>query len=150
MNMTTLFSKPLMRAAAIACAGLLAAGVAQARSNPVDPISNPNALKYSDVHMTIPKYDEPFQRDGIVQRPEIFRQISAGMTGGAVQGLIGAPIRQERGARGTEWDYHFKFVMPQSSNYLVCQYKVVFDEAQQVREAVWRRHQCADIVAAAN
>ena len=39
------------------------------------------------------------------------------------------------------------FVMPKSENYLICQYKVVFDTDRLVRETVWRRRQCSQIAA---
>ena len=147
---TALFiSGSVMRVAAVLLAGTVAAGVAHARSNPTDPVSNPEKLDYSDVNMTIPKYDEPFQRDGVVTRPETFKQITAGMKDSAVQALIGSPLNQTNGSQGVEWNYNFKFLMANSQNYLVCQYKVVFDAEQQVKEAVWRRHQCLDIVAKA-
>ena len=64
---------------------------------------------------------------------------------GQVQALLGAPLTQASGSRGQEWDYNLKFRLPQSDNYLVCQYKVVFDEQQSVRESVWRRRQCQDL-----
>ena len=131
----------------VAATALSAAAWVQAA--PPDPVSNPDKLDYSDVDMTTPKYDEPFQRDGIVFRPEVFKQIQTGMTAAAVESLIGKPLDQDSSSRGTEWNYNFKFLMPDSQNYLVCQYKVVLNDAQQVREAVWRRHQCLDIVNAA-
>lgn len=146
MNTEMLISGYGARMALVLMAGLLAVGAAQARSNPVDPVSNPNRLDYSDVNMRKPQYDEPFQRDGVVSRPQVFLQIGPGMLATDVEGLIGKPIAQSSGSRGDEWDYNFKFVMPQSQNYLVCQYKVILDAAQQVRETVWRRHQCLDIV----
>ncbi len=150
MNAGMFISGPVMRVAAVALAGLLATGAAQARSNPVDPVSNPNGLDYSDVHMTTPKYDEPFQRDGVVFRPGMFTQISAGMPGAAVESLIGKPLSEEAGRRGREWNFNFKFFLPQSRNYLVCQYKVVLGADQKVLETVWRREQCLDIVSTAS
>ena len=137
------------RVTVVALATSLVAGVVHARSNPKDPISNPDKLDYANVHMTMPKYDEPFQRDGVVLKPEVLQQIGTGMTGAEVESLIGTPVNQESSSRGTEWSYRFKFLLPHSQHYLVCQYKVVFDDAQHVRETVWRRHQCLDIVNAA-
>lgn len=149
MNTRIFNSGHIARLAAVALIGVLASTGVQARSNPVDPVSNPHKLDYSDVNMRMPKYDEPFQRDGIVSNPGIFQQFTAGMPASDVENKIGKPLNQTSGSRGTEWNYNFKFLMPESENYLVCQYKVVFDDAEQVLETVWRRHQCLDIVTAA-
>ncbi len=130
----------------------LAAGAssALARENPVDPVSNPNKLEYRDVDARRPDFREPFLRDGVVTQPAAFRQITAGVAAAQVQSLLGQPLRDAQGPRGPEWDYNFKFRLPQSSNYLVCQYKVVFDEGKTaVRETVWRRQQCLDLVSKA-
>lgn len=80
--------------------------------------------------------------------PKGFRQVQAGLTAQQIQSMLGQPLKQTQGSQGLEWDYNFKFLMPQSQNYLVCQYKVVFegDQAEKVRESVWRRHQCLDLV----
>ena len=62
-----------------------------------------------------------------------------------VQALLGQPLKQSTGPRGQAWDYNLKFRVPRSNDYLVCQYKVVFNEQQAVRESVWRRRQCKDL-----
>ncbi len=143
MNTGIFTSGRIMRVAIVMLTGLLAIGVTQARSNPVDPISNPNGLEYPSIKMDIPDYDEPFQRDGVMFRTEVFGQIKSGVSGSDVEKLIGKPLNE---SRGSQWHYTFKFVLPQSKNYMVCQYKVVFDSAQKVLETAWRREQCLDIV----
>ena len=125
---------------------LLAGCVAIGHHNPVDPVSNPHALDYSDVYMRHPDFDEPFVRDGIVSEPQRLRAIQAGLTEAQGVAALGQPLQVQDGPLGVEWDYDFKFLMPQSQNYLVCQYKVVFDDQQVVRDAVWRRRQCLDLV----
>jgi outer membrane protein assembly factor BamE (lipoprotein component of BamABCDE complex) len=123
---------------------------AAARDNPVDPLSNPNKLEYRDVDARRPDFREPFLRDGVVTQPAVFRQVTAGLAAAQVQSILGQPLRESQGPRGPEWDYNFKFRLPESSNYLVCQYKVVFDEGKKaVRETVWRRKQCLDLVSKA-
>lgn len=133
-----------LRAAMLAAALLCAAAPGLARENPVDPVSNPDKLSYSDVEAHRPDFKEPFLRDGVVSQPERFRAVRPGLPQAQVQAMLGQPLKQQGGPRGTEWDYNFKFRMPQSGNYLVCQYKVVFDDSQAVRDAVWRRRQCLD------
>ncbi|RYX96002.1 MAG: hypothetical protein EOO28_09660 [Comamonadaceae bacterium] len=121
-----------------------------ARENPVDPVSNPNKLEYRDVEARRPDFKEPFLRDGVVSQPGRFKQVSAGSAAMQVRDMLGQPQREASGPRGREWDYNFKFRLPRSENYLVCQYKVVLnDGGQTVRETSWRRKQCSDLVAKA-
>lgn len=138
-------NKSAFIAAAALTAGLgiaLASPAFAGQSNPVDRVSNPDALHYTDVDIARRKLHEPFVRDGIVTEPQRFKAITPGVGEAEVQGFLGAPVRRS----GREWDYNFKFLMPQSENYLVCQYKVTFDGKRAVRETVWRRRQCQKIV----
>lgn len=132
-------------------AGLLMSGcVAVGHQNPADSMSNPNKLAYTDVEARSPNFNEVFVRDGFVSNPADFRKVTPGMRPEQVRQMLGQPLKEGQGSRGQEWDYNFKFRMPESNNYLVCQYKVVLDaQRQAVREAVWRRKQCLDLVAAA-
>lgn len=118
-------------------------GIAHARqTNPVDRVSNPAALSYSDVHIDPRQLHEPFVRHGVVAEPKLFATITPGLEQAQVQTLLGAPLQRRRG----EWDYDFQLKMENSGNYLVCQYKVVFDKGQRVRDTVWRRRQCQQLV----
>ena len=147
--MKKIFNLKSLPALLLGSVSLVAASAALAwHHNPIDKISNPEKLEFTDVQVGWPDFAEPFVRDGIVSKPEGFRQVQAGLTAGQIQSMLGQPLKQAQGSRGLEWDYNFKFLMPQSQNYLVCQYKVVFegDQAEKVREAVWRRHQCLDLV----
>lgn len=130
--------------------GVLAAtGTVCARENPVDPVTNPEALDFADVEMTIEEYAEPFQRTGkLVRNTDIFREIVPGMPSTRVQSLLGEPLSKTSGELGKEWNYHFTLVLPVSGSYLVCQYKVVLDGERRVKETVWRRDQCRSIVRA--
>lgn len=128
---------------AAAVASLALTAPVSARDNPVDTVSNPDKLEYRDVEARRPDFKEPFLRDGVVSQPARFQELKPGATAMQVQALVGQPLQQVAGSRGQEWDYNFKFRLPQSQNYLVCQYKVVFEgQSQTVRETVWRRHQC--------
>lgn len=123
--------------------GISQAAVAAGQSNPVDHVSNPTSLDYTDVEIAPRNLDEPFVRDGVGADQQVFSAIAPGLEQAQVETLLGAPIRQS----GAEWDYNFKFKMQQSQNYLVCQYKVVFDEQQRVSDTVWRRRQCQQLAA---
>src|SRR3546814_17336255 len=72
-------------AAAAIMAGGLVVGAAPASANPVDPVSNPDKLKYSDVVMKNPDYDVPFKRDGLVTLPDVFKPIVEGVPSHEVQ-----------------------------------------------------------------
>lgn len=97
--------------------------VATGHSNPVDRVSNSQAHDYTDVKIAPRKLHEPFVRDGIVTEPQGFTAITRGIGKAQVEAMLGAPVRRN----GRAWDYNFKFRMSESRNYLVCQYKVVFD-----------------------
>lgn len=132
----------------IALGSALALAATASLAAPYDEVSNPQALKYSNVEMTIPEYDVPFKRDGTVEDASFFRQVAPGVPAEQVRTLLGQPLDEGGGASGTEWNYNFTLRLPESSNYMVCQYKVVFDDANTVAETVWRRRQCLDIVEA--
>jgi len=136
--------KTTSRAAAIVLATscVVGASAADARQrNPIDKVSNPAARAYTDVDIAPAKMNPPFVRDGVVTEPQRFAAIAPSLDQAQVRTLLGAPIRQQ----GREWDYNFQLRMEQSENYLVCQYKVVFDDQNRVRETVWRRRQCQQL-----
>lgn len=119
-----------------------AASAAHAQSPSRAPDINPHDLQYSDVVMEVPDFDEPFQRDGRPVPPARILQVKAGVDAADVRRLLGEPLGGGDGSRGPEWDYNLKLDLA-DEDYIVCQYKVVFDEAvQQVRETSWRRYQC--------
>lgn len=133
----------LVLAASMASTSVLA----QARSAPYDKVSNPEDLSYWDVNAKRPDFAEPFLRDGVVAQPQQFQGVTAGLPASQVQALLGQPLDETEGKRGEEWNYNFKFRLPDSENYLVCQYKVVYDDATEtVAETVWRRRQCLNLV----
>lgn len=128
----------------IVASGLLVAGVAWA-ANPIDLVSNPEGLAYPEVHMKLPDYDEPFQRNGVMFQPQRLHQLKPGMTAGEVVTLLGRPLNEGTAAQSRYWDYNFTFTMPESEHYIVCQYKVVFDQDNLLEKGFWRRRQCLDI-----
>ncbi|MFT4198854.1 MAG: OmpA family protein [Pseudoxanthomonas sp.] len=136
-------SRFLLIVVLLASAGLaFAAPAAAGHRNPVDKLSNPDALVFTDVQVGHDQFTEAFVRDGALTEPNHFRPIVPGLPQEQVRAILGPPLRESDGKRGHEWDYNFKFVLEPSKNYIVCQYKVVFDQAQAVREQVWRRRQC--------
>lgn len=143
MNTDTFVLRTLKRASFISA--LCVAGAVWA--NPIDPVSNPKRLDYPEVHMNLSDYDEPFQRNGLISQPEVFKQVVPGMVAEDVVALIGRPLNGgDMATQDTPWDYNFTFRMRNSEHYIVCQYKVVFDQEHKVERGFWRRHQCLDIV----
>ena len=108
----------------------------------------PPQLDYDDIHMTLPDFDEPFQRDGRTTPVAQVLQVVPGATPDQVRALIGEPLGSGHGERGPEWDYNLKLRLA-DEDFIVCQYKVVFDARREaVVETHWRRYQCRDAVAA--
>jgi len=86
----------------------------------------------------------PFVRRGLIHEPQRLTTIHIGVAADAVEALLGEPLRKS-GWLNRQWEYDVRFKMPQSDNYLVCQYKVLFDGKMAVKETVWRRRQCEQI-----
>lgn len=141
MGKRTFFTAAIVLATSCAIG---ASGVAYGQHNPVDRVSNPAAYAFTDVGIAPADMSPSFVRDGVVTEPRRFAAITPGLEQTQVQRMLGAPVRQH----GQEWDYNFQFRMKQSENFLVCQYKVVFDERQLVHETVWRRRQCQQLASA--
>ena len=94
---TTPHASPAAAAFVLAAALLGAAAPAVARDNPVDPVSNPDKLDYRDVEARRPDFKEPFLRDGVVSRPERFREIKPGLNQAQVLAVLGQALKQQRG-----------------------------------------------------
>jgi outer membrane protein assembly factor BamE (lipoprotein component of BamABCDE complex) len=135
MMKNTAFAALLMSVVAVS-------GTAQAgHRNPVDEQSNPKKHGFADVHIAPPELARPFERDGVVTDPAIFTQVAVGQSKNELSAVLGTAIQQQ----SREWVYHFKFAMPASANYLVCQYQVRFDGKGLVKSTTWRRRQCENL-----
>lgn len=136
---------------AVAAMAAITTNPAFARGNIVDAVSNPNQLDFDDVEMRNPDFAPTYKRDGVFLKPQLLQQVSKGTAASQVQTMLGQPEKTSTSSQGVEWEYNVKLPLPDSNNTLVCQYKVVVDQAQAVVvDAVWRRHQCLDIVNAKN
>lgn len=132
-------------AAALLTAGLESAALAIGGENPVDKQSNPKAVDFPNAGIAARNMHAPFVRDGVVRDPALFATIRPGLTREQIRSMLGEPLRK-RGRGGKAWEYNFQFRLPRSQNFLVCQYKLLFDKQQLVSGAVWRRRQCEQIV----
>lgn len=87
--------------------------------------------------------DVEFARDDRFRTVAQVRQVALGSTRDDVMRAIGQPIS----AYGDgSWNYNMALDYPQSHT-LICQYRVFFDADDRVRETVWRRAQCAAVIA---
>lgn len=143
MGKTTSFLAVALLASAF-CADMDSVALAAGHSNPVDQLSNPGALDFTDVEVSPGNLNKAFVRDGALIGPGVFATIKPGLAQADIRSTLGEPLRQHN-ARGLMWSYNFKFKLPQSQNYLVCQYEVMFDEQLLVSDAVWRRRQCQQL-----
>ncbi len=132
---------PLSAAAFLAAGFSLSSAAVAGQSNPVDRISNPGAVAYPDVEVSPEELNPPFVRHGVLLEPERVRIVKPGVSEAEVRVALGEPLHSD-GTPKSEWDYELKFKMPQSQNFLVCQYKVLFNSDRLVRDTVWRRRQC--------
>lgn len=112
-----------------------------AQYNPIDEESNPTAYNYRDVEIAPPDMNETFVRDGATIDPDLIFSVTPGLDHAIVQAKLGPPVRRQK----NEWDYNFRFKMPDSENFLICQYKIIFDGNMLVRKTVWRRRQCQQL-----
>lgn len=127
-------------------ASLLLSGCANSwHSNPVDNVSNPAHYSYQDVSIRPASLDEKFVRQGSHQQAESVKEIKPGMSQTQVTSLLGSPAVQDHS--GGQWEYDIKMQLPDSQNYIICQYKVIFDrKTDQVSAVAWRRQQCLQLV----
>ena len=123
---------------AVSLSGLAAPGPAAADLNLVDPDRG-----FGRVARSYPGLDETYARVGTVRSTAAIRRVRLGSSQQDVVRAIGRP---RSAYRDGSWNYHISLDYPQR-NRLICQYRVYFDAEDRVRETVWRRPQCAAVVA---
>jgi outer membrane protein assembly factor BamE (lipoprotein component of BamABCDE complex) len=143
MNCTRSIAIAAVTASAL-CAGTSGSAVAQGHSNPTDRVSNPSAREFSTVEVGLPDFQPPFVRDGVLAEPSRLALPQRKMTQAQVKSALGDPPRMT-GPQDREWNYNFKFKLPESINHIVCEVKVVFDAQGMVDGVVWRRSQCEQL-----
>ncbi|SHE75749.1 SmpA / OmlA family protein [Lampropedia hyalina DSM 16112] len=132
--------------AAAVCAAASTAGWAQqVQPATTGPVLD-SSLSYERVEATVPELDEPFRRIGQLADLGKIHAVQPGTSAQQVQALLGEPLpaAQGGGGKGNEWDYNWNLrTGEQRKDFIVCQYKVVFDTAKdEVVETAWRRRQC--------
>lgn len=117
------------------------AGLAQAQQTaPMNGV-NPRA-GFSSVERAYPEMDARYARKGTERDIATVRSVAVGQSQAEVEALLGTPANHHGdGAR------EFNLSLPLNQrDRLICQYRIFFDDDGEVERAVWRRHQCADLV----
>ncbi|MAM08926.1 MAG: hypothetical protein CML23_00395 [Rhizobiaceae bacterium] len=128
-----------------ALAGLITSGAAFAG---MLDVHNPK-MRFESVAPSLTELDAYFVRNGKPVTVDLVRQVEIGVGRDKVAALLGEPIKVTRRGNKATWDYNLKFVTADDGE-LVCQYKVLFGNAQQVDETVWRRPQCRELMVSRN
>lgn len=103
---------------------------------------NPGA-GFSQVSKAYPDMDARYVRVGAPRTISEVRRISVGQSRSDLQAVLGRPAVQNG-----DGSYEFHLSLPLTGrDRLICQYRVFFDGEGKVSRAVWRRQQCADLVA---
>ncbi|VVT18825.1 Outer membrane protein A precursor [Marinobacter salarius] len=71
--------------------------------------------------------------------------ISSGMSGSQVEGLLGPPADSTSHGNLSHWHYNVNFPIAGGDSELVCQYKIVFRPDGTVESTHWRRHTCENL-----
>lgn len=119
------------------------AGLAQAQQAEDGTLNgvNPRA-GFSSVERAYPEMDARYARKGTPRDIATVRSVAIGQSQAEVEALLGRPAnRHGDGAQ------EFNLSLPLNQrDRLICQYRIFFDDDGEVERAVWRRHQCADLV----
>lgn len=115
--------------AVAAAAGLLMVGAAHARSTA-------DNLVWPDV-------DNSYQSEGDFIAPQSVLRVKAGVsTKDEVRLLLNNPQFSEGYFGEREWDYIFNFYTGNGTEYVTCQYKVLFDDKYVASSTHWKNSAC--------
>ena len=127
---------------AIALLGLVAFGLSSARASGQLNEVNP-AAGFSSVSKAYPDMDARYVRSGTRRAIAQVRRTAVGQSQSELQAILGRPA-----LRNDDGSYEFHLSLPLTRrDRLICQYRVFFDGEGKVSHAVWRRPQCADLIA---
>ena len=94
-----------------------------------------------------PNVSHSYQSEGDFIQPDMVRRVKAGVsTKDQVRLLLNNPHFTEGYFGVREWDYIFNFYTGTGSEYITCQYKVLFDKAMVASSTYWKNPECAQFV----
>jgi len=117
-------------------------GLSSARASDKLNQVNPRA-GFTSVSKVYSDMDARYVRIGTKRDIAQVRRIAIGQSQNTLQAVLGRPAH-----RNSDGSFEFHLSLPLiGRDRLVCQYRVFFDGAGKVSRAVWRRPQCADLIA---
>lgn len=126
----------------IALIGLISLGITNVQASDLLNEVNPRA-GFSSVSKAYSDMDARYVRQGTPRTVDQVRNVAIGQSRSDLQAKLGRPA-----IRNNDGSYEFHIALPLTRNdKLVCQYKVFFDGDGKVKRGVWRRPQCADLIA---
>ena len=94
-----------------------------------------------------PEVSRSYQSEGDFIQPDMVRRVKAGVsTKDEVRLLLSNPHFTEGYFGVREWDYIFNFYTGTGSEYITCQYKVLFDKDMVTSSTHWKNPECAQFV----
>lgn len=94
-----------------------------------------------------PDLSRSYQAEGDFIQPDMVRRVKAGVsTKDEVRLLLNNPHFTEGYFGVREWDYVFNFYTGDGSEYVTCQYKVLFDKEMVASSTHWKNPACAQFV----
>lgn len=126
----------------IALISIFSLGIINAQASERLNEVNPRA-GFSSVSKAYSDMDARYVRQGTPRSIEQVKRVAIGQSRNDLQAAIGRPaISNSDGS----YEFHIALLTARK-DYLICQYKVYFDNHGKVSRGVWRRQQCADLVA---
>lgn len=126
----------------IALIGLFSFGITNVHASGELNEVNPRA-GFSSVSKAYYDMDARYVRRGTPRTVDQVRHVAIGQSRNDLQAVLGRPA-----IRNGDGSYEFHIALPLTRrDKLICQYKVFFDGQGKVNRGVWRRPQCADLVA---
>jgi len=103
-------------------------------------VSSSQSTVGGDTHF--PDLESTYLKVGDFIEPDHVLRISEGQHKDQVRRLLGHPHFSEGIFDVREWDYAFNFYTGNGSDYITCQYKLLFDREMRVTSTYWRDAQC--------
>jgi hypothetical protein len=98
--------------------------------------------EFPRVSRAFTQMDAVFEREALGRTVAQVRRVDIGNTKNQLVRAVGQPVSAYSDG---SWNFNLSFRLPQG-NRLICQYRVFFDEFEQVAGTIWRRPQCVDIM----
>ncbi|POA18264.1 hypothetical protein C1886_17940 [Pseudomonas sp. FW300-N1A1] len=93
-----------------------------------------------------PVLKDASRTEGSYVNVENLRKVVPGLTKPQLYELIGLPHFSEAMFNVREWDYIFKFPQPGTTEPMVCQYKVMFDDHKVAQSYLFLPQSCAQVL----